>query len=547
MRAPAARQDGLLVREEKDAMRRKPAPGAIAVRARGRYRTLALLLLGVGLACRTALYLLNHPLFQDEAYVALNVVDRDYLGLTRPLDANQVAPLVFLWGERAACEALGTAEQALRLAPFLAGITALVLFWHLARRVVSPAAAAVAVGLLAVSRWPVHVSCQVKPYSLDLLFSVVLLSLAVHWLRRPERLRWLVLLVLATPVAVASSYPVVFVAGGVGIVVLVAAWWGRWTVRLLAVASGVLLAGSFLVFDVMIGQRQLGPPGERVHDFMMRFWAEAFPPPKPVPLTRWLVATHFGPLMAYPSGNGSGGGTFAFLLFLVGAWQCRRAGRRRLLALCLIPFALTLAASFLHKYPYGGCNRLSQHLAPAVCLLAGVGLVRVVRLALRRPARRRQGVWAVGGSLAVLGLGMVVSWYLVPYRELDDQGAKSVGVAVMTHARPGDPVMIIGLPDAASAQISWYVRVNGGRPLWNEFIHADDLPVLDGPVWLLTPAYDVGGPRPTRVQSGETVDRRPPGPRPRATFTLPGREGARPALCIDLWHAPVQGERAQCR
>ncbi|MBY0526290.1 MAG: glycosyltransferase family 39 protein [Gemmataceae bacterium] len=515
---------------------------------RRRYRRLALLLLLMGLTCRTALYLLNHPLYMDEAFVTLNVVDRDYPGLARQLDESQVAPLLFLWGERAVYEALGPAEQALRLVPFLAGITALVLFWHLARRLVSPPAAAVAVGLLAVSRWPLHMTSQVKPYSLDLLASVVLLSLAVHWLRRPERLRWLVLLVLVTPIAVGVSYPAVFVAGGVGSVLLVAVWRrAGQPARLLVVAYGMMLAGSFLFFDVLIGQRQLGPPGDRLHDYMMDYWTGAFPPAEGTPLAKWLVLVHFGPLMGYPYGNGYAAGAITFPLFLVGAWACWRTGRHQLAALCLIPFALTLTAAFLHKYPYGGCTRMSQHLAPAVCLLAGLGLVRLVRLCSCSPAFQGRAIRTVGCVLAAYGVGLVVFWTLCPYRDRDDPWAKSVAVAVMTHAQPGDQVIVSGLPESVRAEISWYVLVNSGRPIQAKALNGTDAPARGGSVWLLISADVVGGPwtdSPVWVPAGQGPTRKV---EHRATFTLPSLEGGTPALRVDLWAIPGAARLAGVR
>ena len=47
-----------------------------------------------------------------------NLLDRDYLGLTRPLRNNQVAPLGFLWIERTSLLLFGFKEWTLRLAPF---------------------------------------------------------------------------------------------------------------------------------------------------------------------------------------------------------------------------------------------------------------------------------------------------------------------------------------------------------------------------------------------------------------------------------------------
>ena len=88
--------------------------------------TLALLVVGVGQ--RLGRYLLCFPIWGDEAFLCLNLMDRDYPGLAGRLRFDQVAPLLFLWGEKAVYQTLGGAELALRLLPLLAGLSSLLLF-----------------------------------------------------------------------------------------------------------------------------------------------------------------------------------------------------------------------------------------------------------------------------------------------------------------------------------------------------------------------------------------------------------------------------------
>src|SRR5438094_380217 len=96
--------------------------------------------------------------------------------------------------------------------------------------------------------------------------------------------------------------------------------------------------------------------------------------------------------------------------FLPGDFRSRRrkpgsvGSRRRQVAwliLCGAPLLLNLLAAALHRYPYGA-GRLSQHLAPGLCLLAGLGaaalIARVKRLS---PAKC---TLALAGSFACIGL-----------------------------------------------------------------------------------------------------------------------------------------------
>jgi len=87
-------------------------------------------LLAVGLAWRLLRYALQFPIWGDEAFICVNLLDRDYLGLLDPLDYKQVAPILFLWSELTAFRLIGGSELAIRLLPFLAGVGSLFLFWR---------------------------------------------------------------------------------------------------------------------------------------------------------------------------------------------------------------------------------------------------------------------------------------------------------------------------------------------------------------------------------------------------------------------------------
>ena len=158
------------------------------------WRNIALALLLLGVAWRAFRYLLQFPIWGDEAFVCLNLLDRDYLGLTRPLRFVQVAPVLFLWSELAAYRLLGGSELALRLLPFLAGLGSLFLLWRFVRTTLTPAAGTLALGFLAVAYYPVRHACEVKPYAFDLFFALALTVAAASWLQQPDRLRWLAVL-----------------------------------------------------------------------------------------------------------------------------------------------------------------------------------------------------------------------------------------------------------------------------------------------------------------------------------------------------------------
>jgi hypothetical protein len=439
---------------------------------------LALVLLSV--AWRTLRWLLCFPVWGDEAYLALNFLDRDYLGLTEPLRCVQVAPLLFLWGELTAYKLLGGGELALRLLPFLAGLATLPLFWRLARLTLPPAARYLAVGLFAVSYYPVRHSCEIKPYALDLLVSLALLVLALTWLRRPDRLRPLALLVLLGPVGLAASYPAVFVAAAVSLVLLPAAWRQGWRARALFAAYNLLAAAGFLGPYLLAGLGQFQAAGGTHNEY----WADWFPPGRPLPLLGWLLKAHTGNMLAYPAGGPNGASALTFVLVLAGAWQLVRSRRGAAVLLLVLPFALTLAAAALHRYPYGGSARIAQHLAPAVCLLMGAGLAEGIRRLARTARARRRAALAACGVLALGGVAGI-AWDLGrPYKTPADREARRIVTEVLARAGPQDQVVVLRPNEDLWPTFEWYLRRQGGRVALDGRLDAARL-ARGGEVWAL--------------------------------------------------------------
>ena len=169
----------------------------------------------LGVLLRIARYAMDYPLWWDEAFVAVNFIRRDYLDLLRPLDYGQVCPILFLWAELTLVKLLGFSEWSLRLFPLGCAVVSVVLFRHVAGRVVRGVPLLLAVAIFAVSFHPIRHAADVKPYASDLLAALALLATALEWLRTPERARWMWASAAVAPIAMALSHPAIFVAGGI--------------------------------------------------------------------------------------------------------------------------------------------------------------------------------------------------------------------------------------------------------------------------------------------------------------------------------------------
>ena len=235
---------------------------------------------GLGLALRLASYLLNFPLWWDEAFVAVNLLRRGYLGLLRPLDYGQVCPLLFLWAELTSVRWLGFSEWSLRLFPLACALASVVLFRFAASQVLQGRALLLAVAVFAVSVHPIRHAADVKPYATDLLVALGLQSLAISWWRRPDRPGRLWALAGFVPFALLLSHPAAFVAGGVGPALVVPAWrTRRRSVRLAFAAYGMAMVATYALIYVGFTRAQASSasPG------MREMWVRSFPPLDSIP------------------------------------------------------------------------------------------------------------------------------------------------------------------------------------------------------------------------------------------------------------------------
>ena len=391
-----------------------------------------LLLLGVG--ARSVRYGLRFPLWEDECFLAVNLMDGAAAVSGEALRLHQVAPPLFLWAERAAVRLLGFSEPSLRLLPFLASLASLLLFDRLARLLLTGGARILAVALFAVSYPGIRYAAEGKPYGVDLVVALALLVPAAAILRGRESRRRLALLTALVPVAFGLSFPSVFVAGGIGAVLALRAARrpgeraDRWLLALFAAVT---------VLSFAIWQSVVAPQRGAENLFMRSGWDGAFPPERLLELPRWLLEIHAGDLLAFPFGGGNYGSILTLVAVAAGGRALVRRGRGDLLLFLAAPFAFNLAAASFRRYPYGGHPKLALYLSPLVCIAAAVGL-RSLLGAVRRaghPALRPTLLAIASIALVTVGRDLVF-----PYKTLSDERARSFARWFYTAAAQGEEV-----------------------------------------------------------------------------------------------------------
>lgn len=376
---------------------------------------LTLLVLFLGVGTRVLRYLLRFPLWGDECMLAENLITRTPLGLLQPLDNGQVAPIGFTEALWCMTRLFGFNEWSLRFVALVAGVAALFAMRRFAIRSLSPLSALFAIALLASSYFPIRHTAEVKPYALDLFWCIGLLSLADICRRNPGKIRPLVFLVLATPLAQFTSFTATFVAGGICIGLTTLALLRKSISQLLAAGIyGLVLTAAFALLLFLNASNQFSAHA----DHMQNYWKNSFPPSpfgQPLQWLIWMIETHTGAMFAYPLGSQSGGSTLTFILVVVGFLRLRHRKDWWFLSTTIGIFGLTYLAAALHRYPYGNTSRLVQHLAPMICILAGVGIESLFERA-KTDQLRQSLVKTTYGLMCLIMFGISVFDVVHPYK-----------------------------------------------------------------------------------------------------------------------------------
>ena len=145
--------------------------------------------------------------------------------------------------------------------------------------------------------------------------------------------RWLWILAGLMPVAIGLSFPVLFTAGGLSLVVANRLWrrqgttseWRPW------VAWNVTLVAGFAFWFLLSDRVQAA--AESV--FMGNYWLANFPPiSRPWKLPLWMLRTHASDFLAFPVG-GPNWEHRELVVVVAGFWGLWRRGNRELAAILL--------------------------------------------------------------------------------------------------------------------------------------------------------------------------------------------------------------------
>ncbi len=183
-------------------------------------KTLIYSLIVLGIILRVVQYLYNRSIWLDESFIALNVMNRSFLELLKPLDFGQAAPLGFVLIEKIMTSIFGNGEYALRLFPLISGIISIFLFYGIIKRWLDEKVVPIALILFVISERLIYFSSEVKQYSSDVIVSLLLLFVFIIYLEKEDvKFSDFVIPGLIGSLAIWFSFSSFFILTGFGITI----------------------------------------------------------------------------------------------------------------------------------------------------------------------------------------------------------------------------------------------------------------------------------------------------------------------------------------
>ena len=338
------------------------------------------------------------PLWLDEEMIALNIRDRSFTGLTGALWLDQSAPLGWLWLQRLVLLTLGTSELAMRAVPALFGVGTVLCALYVGQRWLTPFGSTVLVLLCSFGQWVSFHALELKPYSADTFWGLMLpaLTVAVIDASNERRLRAMAIWLSAAALAHWFSLGALLVLPACCVVLAVRMRRHRAVVPVAVTAAAVIVASIAAHYMLSIRYAQ-------ENDWLREQWQFAFPPSQAgIWGTLLWVYQHLDVFALKP------GGTALALPFWIAAGVGFAAASNRALGLAagLVVASGYLLAIFRIVPLY---ERLSMWFVPAAYLAIALGADWAARRFREKRFRYHIANLTVAGAIAVMVLAVCIN------------------------------------------------------------------------------------------------------------------------------------------
>jgi len=330
-------------------------------------RLIALVIIVLGILVRCTVYFQNRSLIMDEANLARDIYEKEYVDLFKSFDSGQCAPPLFSVTAKASIHLFGVNEFALRLPSLIAGIISLVFLLMIVNHLVAePPSRWYVLLLFSFSILAIRYSSEFKQFAVDgaitLFFILWALRCRNKDLTVPLTVKWVVL----GSLAIWLSMPIIFVLASIGIAFLYGSWKrnkGNIPHLLIIGVSWLLSFGSY--YFLLLQNETVT---ESLHQYHSPFFFKFFPTDHTSLSQSYDLLIS---LFRLATDKTTVSIVWAILTFTIGSIFL--ITKDKLVAILLLsPILLCLIASHLQLYSL--IERLTLFMIPLLMVIIGIGL-----------------------------------------------------------------------------------------------------------------------------------------------------------------------------
>lgn len=378
----------------------------------------------VGILLQINEYIANRSLWLDELHVANHILSN---GLFEILTAQNFGyPLGFVMIERVVTYLLGGSEFALRLFPLACGILSVAFFPKITGRFADINTTIIGTALFSLSFELIYYATEVKPYTLDILITLILLNMFIDFYQDDRVKKHLCKYALWGCAAILFSTRAILILGGAGVVLLMKFWRDKKTVKAKSlIFLAACWAGTFLLYYTLALRRFLDS-----HN--LKEWDVVYAPPPPVfslDAVAWLFSDSLR-LLLFPLIYEMALAPFLFIAGLV----FLLSKNVEVFGIMTAPILLTAALGF---FGYPLYDRLLLFLMPLLVVIIAFG----VNAALAHPAIKYKKVLALC-CLFILMSPSLSATILQFTEKYAHEEVKPVLEVIRKNIRPGDVMYV---------------------------------------------------------------------------------------------------------
>ena len=331
-------------------------------------------LIAMGIALYLIQFFSNRSLWLDEAFIANNIISRNFLQLLNPLDYNQVAPIGFLLFTKLFSFIIPNSELGLRAFPLLCSISSIVVFDKICRLLFqNKLAITFCLSLFIFNNSLIYFASELKQYISDVFVVLILYYTTIKY--APYLTTKYVQIIATGSICIIMSNitPIVLICSGIYITIVnLKAILKSTRLQKITVLLVSVWLGTFLMYYLLFLHNH---PTKSI---MIEYWSNAggFILNKPYESSFWqTLLTKVLMVFYWTNLKGIIGAVFISLFFigLLSTIYCRKY---RFIILFILPVIIHLTLSSFKLYPFD--TRLVLYSAPLYIIIVTTGFEKLL-------------------------------------------------------------------------------------------------------------------------------------------------------------------------